>query len=82
MENMNEDVAFFKMLANVTEKTSNNISKVNSSPKVVDAKEFWSQVDFEYIELLGEAYAYKYDLEMFGYSIGKYLENIELEYIK
>ena len=77
MENMEEDLKYFKLLANVEDKKS-NISQVNEAPKLVDAKEFWSQVDIKYINMLAEPFAYKYDLEMFGYSIKEYAHRIGL----
>ena len=72
---MKEDAKFYKQLANVEDKKS-NIDKANSEPKLVDAKEFWSQVDMEYVNMLAEPFAYKYDLEMFGYSIQEYFNKI------
>ena len=77
-ENLKEDAKFFKFLANV-EDNMKNISKANSEPKHVEAKEFWSKVDLKYVRMLSEPFAYKYDLEMFGYSIDNYFENLGLD---
>ena len=75
MENMEEDIKYFKLLANVEDKKS-NLSPVNTVSRKVDAKEFWSQVDMKYINMLAEPFAYKYDFEMFGYSLQEYIDKI------
>ena len=72
---MAEDAKFFKMLSNV-EDEEKNIRKSNNEPKLVNAYEFWDQVETKYIQKLGEPSAYKYDLEFFGYSIQEYAEDI------
>ena len=79
MENMEEDIQFFKTLAKVEDKNA-KIGKSNSGPKLVDAKEFWSKVDMEYVNRLAEPFAYNFDLEMFGYSIQEYLIEIGINY--
>ena len=77
MENMKEDAQFFKLLANIDDKKK-KIEKSNSEPKIVGAREFWDQVEAKYIHMLEEPFAYKYDLELFGYSIEEYAEDIGL----
>ena len=37
---------------------------------------FWSEVDPEIIELIDQPWSYKSDLDMFGYTIKEYLDNI------
>ena len=74
---MEEDAKFYKLLANVDDKKT-EISITNSEPKLFDAEEFWSQVDIKYINMLAEPFAYKYDLEMFGYSFDGYIDSIGL----
>ena len=44
MENFEEDMNFFKIMANVKDKQQ-NIAKSNSGPKLVEPKEFWSTVN-------------------------------------
>eukprot|EP00092_Neocalanus_flemingeri_P035979 GFUD01039177.1.p1 GENE.GFUD01039177.1~~GFUD01039177.1.p1 ORF type:complete len:370 (+),score=61.26 GFUD01039177.1:73-1110(+) len=78
-ENMEEDFSFFKKIANV-DKEKQNIGKSNSGPKWVEAKEFWSQVDKEHVDMLAGPFVYKYDLEMFGYSIQEYFDSIGLSW--
>ena len=77
MENFEEDMNFFKIMANVKDKQQ-NIAKSNSGPKLVEPKEFWSKVNTRYIYQLGTPNAYKYDLEMFGYSIQEYFKKLGL----
>ena len=77
MENMKEDAQFFKLLANIDDK-KRKIEKSNSEPKIVGAREFWDQVEVKYIHMLAEPFAYKYDLEFFGYSVDEYAEDIGL----
>ena len=72
---MEEDAKFYKLLANVDDKKK-NINKTNSAPKLVDAKEFWSKVDIKYVKKLAKPFAYKYDFELFGYSIQEYAEKV------
>ena len=79
MENMEEDARFYKLLAGVEDK--NKISKSNSDKRLVNATEFWSQIDMKYINILQESFAYKYDLEMFGYSIHEYFRSIGINLI-
>ena len=43
---------------------------------LVTSKQFWDQIDEENISGLGEDFAYKYDFEMFSYSLENYLSNI------
>ena len=74
---MKEDAQFFKLLANVDDK-KRKIEKSNSEPKIVGAHEFWDQVEAKYINMLAEPFAYKYDLELFGYSIQEYFDTIGL----
>jgi hypothetical protein len=77
---MEEDAKFYKLLANVEDK-KREINKTNSEPKLFDALEFWSEVDIKYINMLAEPYAYKYDLEMFGYSMQEYADTIGLQLV-
>ena len=75
---MGEDARFFKMLANVEDETR-KIKNTNSEPKLINAYKFWGQVEEKYIKMLAEHYAYKYDFELFGYSIQQYADDIGLE---
>ena len=75
---MEEDAKYFKLLANV-EDEKRKIKKMNSEPKSINAYEFWEQVEEKYIKMLAEPFAYKYDLELFGYSIQQYADDIGLE---
>ena len=74
---MKEDAQFFKLLANIDDKKK-RIEKSNSEPKIVGSHEFWDQVEVKYIHMLAEPFAYKYNLEFFGYSIEEYAEQIGL----
>ena len=78
MENMKEDAQYFKLLANVDDDKKRKIGKPNSEPILVGALEFWNQVEAKYIHMLAEPFAYKYDLELFGYSIEEYTDTIGL----
>ena len=78
MEKMEEDGKFFKLLANV-DGEKRKIKRTNSEPKAIDAYNFWEQVEEKYIKMLAEHYAYKYDFELFGYSIQQYADDIGLE---
>ena len=75
---MAEDAKFFKMLSNVEEE-ERNIRKSNNEPKLVGAYEFWDQVETKYIQKLAEPFAYKYDLELLGYSIEEYAQDIGIQ---
>ena len=43
---------------------------------LVTPKQFWDQIDEENISRLVEDFAYKYDFEMFSYSLENYLSKI------
>ena len=79
MEMMEEDAKQFKELSNL-EEDSSVLAPTNHEPKLVEAKEFWESIEPELIEKLGDDFAYKYDLEMFDYSIEEYLERIGVEF--
>ena len=79
MEMMAEDAMQFKELSSL-EEDSSVLAPTNHEPKLVEAKEFWENIEPELIEKLGEGFAYKYDLEMFDYSIEEYLGRIGVEF--
>ena len=57
----------------------NQIRNLSNEPKLVGAYEFWDQVETKYIQKLAEPFAYKYDLELFGYSMQEYAEDIGIQ---
>ena len=75
---MKEDAQYFKLLANIDDDKKRKIGKPNSEPIIVGPHEFWNQVETKYINMLAEPFAYKYDLELFGYSIQEYVDTIGL----
>ena len=79
MEMMAEDAMQFKELSSLQEDPS-VLAPTNHEPKLVEAKEFWENIEPELIEKLGEGFSYKYDLEMFEYSIEEYLGRIGVEF--
>ena len=56
---------------------SNGLAQSVNSFISVTSSEFWKQVKHSSIEELGATYAYKHDLELFGYSINEYLKKIK-----
>ena len=74
---MSEDAELFERLAGMGGKSQ--VGKANQGHKFGNALEFWRQVPSKYIKMLEEPFAYKYDFELFGYSINDYAEQIGLK---
>jgi len=80
-ETMQADLELFKSLAGLHDKQrftskSNSYNVYPSERENIVGKNFWSQVERQNIFRLGKDSAFKYDLEMFGYSIHDYLTDI------
>ena len=78
---MQADLELFKSLAGLYDKQrftskSNSYNVYTSERENIVGKNFWSQVEQQNIFRLGQDSAFKYDLEMFGYSIQDYLTDI------
>ena len=41
---------------------------------------FWAQVDRSLLPLLDQPWSYRHDLQMFGYSLQQYLDNLNIPY--
>ena len=80
MENMEEDLTFFKYLAKIQDENA-GIGKSNTGPKAFNEEEFWGKVDMNYIKDLTHPFIYGYDLQMFGYSLKQYFDGIGLKLI-
>lgn len=76
MEELNEDSLYFFLKSGLLENVDFK-QKLNSAHAKTDTEEkFWSEVDPEIIELIDQPWSYKSDLDMFGYTIKEYLDNI------
>ena len=45
-----------------------------------DMVRFWAQVDRSLLPLLDQPWSYRHDLQMFGYSLQEYLDNLNIPY--
>ena len=75
---MEEDAEHFKHLAGISDKGGDEVEESNNTPKLVGAFDFWKSVDSKYIKMLEDPAAYKYDLDLFGYSVEDYFVSIGL----
>lgn len=78
MEELNEDSLYFFIKSGLISRHNVNPDKKMNSAHAEHSTEtrFWEQVEPSVVELLQSQWAYKDDMEMFGYNVTTYLSDI------